>query len=232
MQYLFNPIQFGFQESATAITDWVTFYKNLKQIHSQNLALLEENDDLLSQLIDFEDIKTENEILKDQLAVETIDDRNKGLILAQTLGNAEDKTQTSLMLDRGSLHGVSTGDMVVKGNYLIGIVRDVTQQRSKVELITSPTLSISVVDLYTNTEGISQGEFGTSLAVNRILPGDIVREGDVFLTSGRDGLFAPGYIVGEVNEVSDVSADVMKSVNLSVLLDLEKLGKVFVIPTK
>ena len=45
-------------------------------------------------------------------------------------------------------------------------------------------------------------------------------------------MFAPGYIVGEVSEVSDVSADVMKSVSLRVLLDLEKLGKVFVIPGK
>lgn len=232
MQYLFNPIQFGFQESAVSITNWFSFYKNLKDIHKNNLELLEENDDLLSKLVELETLKSENEILKEQLNVQSIEDLNKGLILAQTLGNAEDKTQTSLILDKGSLHDVSVGDTVVKGNYLVGIVRDVTQQRSKVELITSPTLSVSVIDLYTKTEGISQGQFGTSISVNRILPGDIVRDGDIFLTSGRDGLFAPGYIVGEVSEVSDVSADVMKSVSLRVLLDLEKLGKVFVIPGK
>lgn len=232
VQYLFNPIQFGFQESAKSIVAWFSFYKNLRQIHNQNLLLLEENDTLLSQLVELESIKTENEVLKEQLKINTIEDLNKGLVLVQTLGNAEDKTQTSILLDKGSLHGISVGDVVVKGKYLIGIVREVTQQRSKVELITSPTLSVGVIDLQTGTEGISQGEFGTSLSVNRILPGDVVNDKDLFLTSGRDGLFAPGYIVGEVGEVSDVTADVMKTVSLRVLLDLENLGKVFVIPGK
>ncbi len=232
IQYIFNPIQFGFQETANLITDWISFYQKLKQIHSKNLQLMEENDELLSKVVDLETLKTENETLKEQLNVESIEDLNKGLILAQTLGNAEDKTQTSLVLDKGSLHGVSSGDMVIKGGYLIGIVRDVTQQRSKVELTTSPTLSVSVIDLYTGTEGISQGQFGTSLLVNRILPGETVRTGDLFLTSGRDGLFSPGYIIGEVSEVGEVSADVMKNVSLRVLLDFEKLGKVFVIPGK
>ncbi len=88
MQYLFNPIQFGFQESAKAIVAWFSFYKNLRGIHEQNLKLLEDNDNLLSQLVELETIRTENEILKEQLKVITIEDLNKGLVLAQTLGDS------------------------------------------------------------------------------------------------------------------------------------------------
>ena len=52
---------------------------------------------------------------------------------------------------------------------------------------------------------------------------------DVFVTSGRDGIFPPGYVVGEVSSVSEESADTLKEVTLDSVLDLENLDRVFVI---
>jgi rod shape-determining protein MreC len=230
LQYFFNPLQFGLQQIAVGIKDGVDFYLNLRQIRSENLSLLDEIEGLRSEIFRLEELEEENKLLKEQFGIFGTEDLSKGLILARTLGNIEDHTRTSIALDRGSLHGISIGDVVVKGRHLVGVVRDVTQQRSEVELITSPTLSISVIDFETKTEGLARGEFGTSVLMGRILPGEQVHVGDTIVTSGRDGRVLPGYLVGSVTEVSEESAEVLRQAAVEVLLNLESLGKVFVIP--
>jgi len=230
VQYTFNPLQFGLQQVAIGIRDGFDFYKNLRTIHSENLTLLEELEGLRSEVLSLKELEEENQLLRDQLNVADVEDLSKGLILAQTLGNINDHTGTSIVLDRGSEHGISAGDFVVKGKHLVGVVREVTSQRSEVELITSPTLTLSVIDFETKTEGLAKGEFGTAVIMERILPGENVNVGDTVVTSGRDGKVFPGFLVGEVTSVSGESAEVLRNASVKVLLDFENLGKVFVVP--
>ena len=232
LQFVLNPLQFGLQEMAGGMRDGASFYFNLRALHSENLTLLERNEGLLSELLRLKSLEEENKLLKDQLGVLVTEDLSKGLILAKTLGNFDDHTGTSIVLDRGSLHGINAGDVVVKGQHLVGLVRSVTHQRSDVELITSPTLTLSVMDFETKTEGLARGEFGTSVLMERILPGEQVQPGNLIITSGRDGRVFPGYLVGEVIDVSEESAEVLKQASIKVLINLDNLGKVFVIPNK
>ena len=230
LQYSFNPLQFGLQQIAVSIKDGGNFYVNLRSIRSENLSLLEEVEVLQSEVLRLKELEEENMLLQKQLGVMGTEDLSKGLVLARTLGNLDDHTGTSIVLDRGSLHGITLGDVVVKGRHLVGVVADLTRQRSVVELITSPTLTISVVDFDTKTEGLAKGEFGTSVIMERILPGELVNVGDTVVTSGRDGKVFPGYLVGRVTYVSEESAEVLKHVSLEVLLNIKNLGKVFVVP--
>ena len=229
IQYTFNPVQFGFQQMEHGIEDWFSFYKNLTKIRGENLELLQEVNSLQGEIATLKEFETENKLLREQLSLVTQEEKDRGLLIAQTLGNSQDKTGSSLVLDKGSLAGVAVGDIIIQGKYLIGIVREATPHRSLVELTTSPNLVVSVRDFQTGTEGLSQGLFGTSILVNRILPNEAVKTGDLFVTSGEDGIFPPGYIIGEVTEVSGESPDVLKEVSLKTVLDFNRLGKVFVL---
>lgn len=228
MQYVFNPIQFGIQQSAVSLRDWSDFFLNLQKIRRKNLDLMEKNQALKSQVVELTQLEEENKLLREQLGVGSSQNDRK-LVMADALGNINDKTDTSLVLNKGSSHGISEDDIVIKGNYLLGIVKEVNQFRSKVELVTSPSLLISVTDLQTGVEGIVKGQFGTSLVVNRVLPEDEVNVGDIFVTSGRDGIVPPGYIVGEVSKVSEDSAEVLQNVSMDVLIDFNNISKVFVL---
>ncbi len=230
IQYAFNPLQFGLQQVAIGMRDGFSFYKNLRSIHSENLTLLEELEGLRSEVLSLKELEEENQLLRNQLNVADVEDLSRGLILAQTLGNINDHTGTSIILDRGSAHGISAGDFVVKGKHLVGVVRGVTAQRSDVELITSPTLTLTVIDFQTKTEGLAKGEFGTAVIMERVLPDESVNVGDTVVTSGRDGKVFPGFLVGEVTQVSGESAEVLRNASVKVLLDFENLGKVFVVP--
>lgn len=228
VQYVFNPIQYGVQQMSSGFRDWLDFYTNLQQVRKENLVLLEESEKLNSQVVQLEELKEENELLRNQLDI-GLENNEETLLLVKVLGNPEDKTGTSVLINKGGFHGISENDILIRGRYLIGIVKEVSKFRSKVELITSPSISVSVRDLQTGTEGTASGQFGTSLFVNRVLPEDEVSVGDTFVSSGRDGVVPPGYIVGEVSSVSEDSAKVLKNVSLDVLINLNSISKAFVL---
>lgn len=232
LHFIFNPVQYGLQQTSANLVQGINFYSNLRNIYMQNMSLLEEKESLISEVQRLKDLEEENKILKQQLEISEYFDSEKGLILAKTLGNFADLTATSVILDKGTSHGVSTGDIVVKGRHFVGIIKETTTQRSVLELVTSPNLLFSVIDMETKTEGLAKGEFGTTVMMERILPGELVNVKDYIVTSGRDGKVLPGYLVGEITSVSEESAEVLRNASISVLVDVNNLGRVFVIPQK
>jgi rod shape-determining protein MreC len=228
-QWLFAPFQFGLRQMAGGINDSAAFFANLDAVRRENLRLREDIINLHSTVVELKKAEEENEILREQLGIETELDRK--LLLAHVMGNPQDLTGTSFILDRGSYHGVQAGDNVVKGNSLIGIVREVSPQRSLADFITSPSVAIAVlnIDVAERTEGLAEGQFGSSIIMKRILPGEEINPGDSIITSGRDGIFLPGLLVGRVTEVIEVPADPLKSAYVETIVDLGKVDRVFVL---
>ncbi len=79
-----------------------------------------------------------------------------------------------------------------------------------------------------STEGIVVGDFGTSLKLERVLQKEPLLTGDLLVTSGREGFFKPGFIVGRVGDVYDEPTEPLKSAQVFPLLEIERLSKVFV----
>ena len=228
------PIQFGLRRSAIGLKDAASFFKNLNSIRKENLELLEENLDLKSIVVDLKRAEEENTRLRVQLDLKNSAQFDKNLLLAQAMGNPKDPTGTSLMLDKGSRHGISSGDNVIIGNFLLGIVTEVSGERSVVNLVISPEVSLTVKNAEpdSNAEGIAKGELGTSITVSRLLPGEKISQGDYFITTGKDGRFLPGLTVGTVSDVSFQSADPLMTARLKPLIDFSRVDKVFVILSK
>ncbi|MBI2414239.1 rod shape-determining protein MreC [candidate division WWE3 bacterium] len=230
--YVFNPIQFGIKEFALELADWSHFFANIQNIYIDNQKLITQKESLISQIESFKELESENVLLRQQLKLKEDFDFSNNLTLVRVIGSVDSKLGRFISLDKGSNHGISVNDIVLQEKYLIGIVREVTKNRSKVELVTSPDLSINVTDSRSGIEGISQGQYGTTISVNRILPSDSVLEGDVFVTNGKDGVFPPGFIVGSVDFVSGETPNILKSVSLVAMLDLGNLRKAFVLSSK
>jgi len=206
-------------------------FHDLNNIRKENLALLRENRELQGIIVDLKKAEEENKLLRDQLELKNKDFFDKDLLLALVLGNPADLTGTSLVLDKGSRQGVQVGNNVVSGNILVGIVTQVSDERSIMELTISPQVSITVINVepVSKAEGLAQGDLGTSIKVTRLLPGEKVDKDDIFVSSGKDGKFLPGLTVGRVSEVTFESAEPLKSAILSPIVDFSRLDKVFII---
>ncbi|MBI4091241.1 rod shape-determining protein MreC, partial [candidate division WWE3 bacterium] len=195
---IFNPVQFGFFKMSLSVKDAGAFYINLKKIRDENLSLREQimNDESL--ISKTKELELENRILKDQLDYK--ESSAKKLIPARIVGVSYENEGVASVLAVGSKEGVVEGDMVVSKNFLLGVVRQVFENRSEVVFITSPNLSIAVLDQTQDnrTRGIVTGNYGTSMIMDRILPEETILEGDRIITSGEDGVFEPGLIIGKV----------------------------------
>jgi rod shape-determining protein MreC len=230
-QWLFSPVQFGMNKGAKSIKDTFEFYSNVKKVRSQNLHLETKILKLESQLVDLEKLQQENQALRSQIQnLEELGIEEK-VLLAYTMGNNQDTTGSSVYINKGYLHKVKSGDVVIIDNIVIGLVKDVSANKSLVELITSSEISATVYDLSSpqKTEGLAMGRFGTSIVIERILPGEDIEPGDIIVTSGKDGIFLPGLYVGKVEEVVDDPSQPLKKAFVSTMVDYSKLDKVFVV---
>lgn len=229
LQRSMAPFQYGTLTLARGIKDGFGYFVNLENIYNENVFLMKEVNELKSQLVELEDLKAENEVLREQLELTEGVNVVGNVVLASVLGNPLDSSGTSLILDRGSKNGIEEEDMVVKGRIFVGRIISVTDRRSVVELTTSPNLTATVVDINTKTEAIVIGQYGTSIKMHRILPQESITNGDIVVTSGRDGKYLPGFIVGEVDSIVEESASSLKSATLKTMFDFSSIDRVFVI---
>jgi len=226
-----TPVQYGLRRSAISIKDSYQLFHNLNDIRKENLRLLKDNQELRGVVVDLKKAEEENKILRNQLELKNEEFFDKELLLALVMGNPKDLTGTSLVLDKGVRQGVQVGDNVVVSNFLVGIISQATEERSIMDLVISPKVSMTVINVEPSSgaEGLAQGDLGTSVKVTRLLPGESVKKNDVFVTSGKDGKFLPGLTVGQVSEVAFESAEPLKSAILIPMVDFSRLEKVFII---
>ncbi len=229
--YIFSPIQFGLDRSALDVKASFTFYSRLKSIRNDNIELIKENENLKSEITGLKILQEENKTLRELSKVRPLLSAEGEFIIASVMGNKDDNKGATVLLNKGSRQDIKIGDNVVRANFLVGIVRNVSYNQSLVELITSPGISISVkdIDSESGSEGVATGQYGTSILLTRILPSDIIKTGDTVTTSGKDGIFLPGYAVGKIEKINDNASEPLRSAYLETFFDFANLDKVFVV---
>ncbi|OGC70416.1 rod shape-determining protein MreC [candidate division WWE3 bacterium RIFOXYC1_FULL_39_7] len=231
---LATPVQFGLHTSALSIKDFFTFISGVGSVRTDNLSMRQEIVELNSKLLELTNLKKENELLREQLKLNKISTDDYKLVLAKVMGNPKDLTSGTVILDKGTKYGIKQGDNVILHSNLVGVVSDVTYNRAYVELITSPNMSFTVYNLNSvdKSEALAVGKYGSSISVERILPKERIQVEDMIVTSGKDGIFLPDFVVGKVTGVSEDPAQPLKTASAVTLLDFSKLDRVFVVTTQ
>ncbi len=205
---IMTPVQ-GVTASVSAWVDQhFGVYVHAPDIAAENEELKEKNRELTQMLIDFEAYKNENDQLREFLEIK---ERNEDFVFepATIVGRSPDNRFGSFTIDVGSRHGVSERDPVVTPDGLIGIVKEVSENYSKVSTILDVSMNVGVVDSRTLDTGILSGT--VELAEQGLCKmGFLPREsgasaGDPVITSGVGGLLPKGLMVGEIQEIGSES---------------------------
>lgn len=113
-----------------------------------------------------------------------------------------DSLRQRVLIDRGSVNGVSAGQAVLDDNGVVGQTMHVGPWSADVILITDPEHALPVQIERTGLRTITVGSGdSTSLALPYLPANADIRVGDVLVTSGLGGVFPPGYPVARVTEV-------------------------------
>jgi len=196
---VFSPINNGVVSVFQGIGNlWKNYFglhkaqKDNQRLQEEMFRLNQENTLLRSMLRTY---KTEKEILDLLLELE-------GSILpARIIGVDASNVWKSLVINKGSMDGVKK-DMVVldKQGHLVGrVVEPVAFKQARIQMITDTESGVHVIPQGKNVPGIINGIGNGQCNLEYILATDtLIVEGDSLITTGFDGIYMPGVLVGHV----------------------------------
>ncbi len=123
-------------------------------------------------------------------------------VAATVIGNKSLGLSRTILVDRGSDHGVAQNMPVISVEGVVGRVWTVSPRISKVQLITDADAGTAVLVQRTRVQGILQGRGADLCSMEYVSMHDDVTEGDLIVTNGLDGIYPRGLPVGPVIQVA------------------------------
>ena len=197
--WLMRPLHVG----AQTITEWV---KDIQRSFATLASLRSENSQLQKRVQELEaerDRLLEAEATNRRLQ-ELLDFRShlpSGSVTASIIANSASNWFQSCLLDKGSADGVRKGMAVVTPLGVLGQVVAVTKHSAKVLLLTDPNSGVDVLVQRTRARGIVSGSLDNGTIMKYVKRSEDIQEGDRLVTSGVDGVFPKGLMVGTVTKV-------------------------------
>ena len=189
-------------------------------------ALQDENSRLQDRLIDYTQVKQENERLKVQLHISQQEPENE-MVSASVIGRDPNDPFSGFSIGIGTLSGVSEGDPVITDKGLVGIVSRAYATTSKVDCLLSEDVSVAAVSIDKQESGligcnITMASSGL-LRLSYLTSETALEEGDIITTSGAGGVYPANLKIGVVQSVEKSETDVSK---YAVVRPFEELASV------
>jgi rod shape-determining protein MreC len=133
-----------------------------------------------------------------------------------------------LYIDRGSADGVRMDAPVLSGDGIIGRTVIVSRHQSQIQLITNGDASAGAMLEKSRTPGVLRGTGNPLLDLNYVSNTEPVAVGDIVLSSGLDGIYPKGLVIGKVAKLQK-GKDVFQSIKVEPVMDFIHLEEVVVL---
>lgn len=208
-------------------------FRSRSDLQKQVDELTEQNAELMGQMADYEEMKRENEQLRELVHLQE-NNEDMTFVFAAVITHDTDPWVSTVGLDKGTLDGVSEGDPVVtKDSYLVGYVSKVGATWCTVTTILDPGTNVGVRLSTSREVGVTACDLellSKTMCQVSYLPRDSsASRGELVLTSGLSGFYPEGLIVGTVDTVA-LSEDGLSSfATVTPSADPSALTDVFII---
>lgn len=197
---IINPLQHAVNAPVRLAAQVGEFFVTQTRLRLENDELREARLRLSGQLMEFQALQAENAHLRALLkARERYANHAQ---LAEILYSERDPFARKIIIDRGSLHQVEPGQVVVDELGVVGQVTRVYPGVSEVTLITDKNQAVPVQNLRNGLRAVvfGSGQDGTLNVPFMPIHADL-QPGDQLVTSGIDGIYPPGLPVATVLRV-------------------------------
>ncbi len=203
--FVLTPIRQLVTGGVTSAGDSLTPPRSAEELQKEVDRLTEENRRLNDLLIDYYDVKAENEELEKFYDIKK-ENEDFSVVTATVISRDPNENFFGFTLDQGSANGVELNDPVMTENGLVGWVCEVAPKSCQVKTILSPDASIGVVDKRTTDSGILSGsaamtDEGLTRMIN-VSAQNTMAIDDIIVTSGYGGIFPKNLKIGKVREMS------------------------------
>ena len=204
----------------------------IDEVLAENERLKEELNQLRQTVVDYDDMKSENEMFREYYRLsDTYSDYD--LVSAFVIGRDPLEKYYAFTVDRGSRDGVAVNDVVISPEGAVGRVAAVGYNYAEVLTVLDPAVSMGCTISRTREIGLAEGE--SLLAQdNRLKMSYLPREtlaaaSDLVVTTGLGGVFPSGLIVGTVEDVIPESSGKSMYAVVRPAADVRDITSVFII---
>ncbi len=234
---LFNSIAAPFQKASNAISERVEYllnlYSNAEYHYEQNKALREEIAELNEELADYEQTKERLEELEAFVGIKEEHEDYTYSAPCEVVGYVTNDPFGAFIIDAGTHDGIDLYDPVVTDLGLVGMVTEVGQDTATVTTILSPELSVAAYCSTTRDQGVLTGSVSLAMdglcSLQYLDKDTALKKNRVILTSGENGFFPKGYVIGYVQSVQSDASGMTCNAIIEPAADLANPGMVVVI---
>jgi rod shape-determining protein MreC len=149
--------------------------------------------------------------------------------LAEIIYAARDPFSQRVIIDKGLQHGIAAGQAVVDEIGVIGQVVRVFPLTAEVSLLTDKEQAIPVQVQRNGLRAVLAGAGSGQMELRFLAANAEVKEGDILVTSGLDGLYLPGLPVAKVSKVDRDNSFSFARITCDPLAGVERHGLVLVL---
>lgn len=202
------------------------------QVMSENDSLREQLNQLREQMVDYDDMKAENELYRSYYKIEDAYSDYQ-LVSAFVIGRDPIEKYYSFTIDRGRRDGISVDDVVIAAEGVVGRITAVGYNYAEVLTVLDPEVSMGCTVSRTRDIGLAEGDSSlvqqSRLKMSYLPRETLVTSGDLVVTTGLGGVFPAGLIVGTVEDVRTESSGKSMYAVVAPTADIQGLTSVFVI---
>ena len=218
------------QRATMALIDGVrglwSGYVALQQVQEENAALKQE---LQNLQVRFHQERAEAQRTDNLRQLLELRDRaNLETVAAEVIAGPASPDFRTVTIDKGSSDGLATDMAVISPAGVVGRVILPSGRAAKVQLLIDRNAAAGVLIERTRVQGIVMG-MGDGVLRLQYVPGTAdVKTGDLVVTSGIDGIYPKGFVIGTVDH-ADRGAGAYLEISVRAAVDFARLEEVLIV---
>ena len=221
-----EPIQGWLWQKGGGLFDFFDWLSKAKRVWQDNENLKLENQELIQKSIEFEQLRRENDVLREALDLDLRGEFE--LIISDIIGR--EISEDYLIIDKGSEDGVAFGfPVITQQKSLVGKIIQVYETTSKIQLLSSENSSFDVKIFEKEIYGLVKGKGNFNLSLEFVPREQELNVKDKVITTSLGGNFPKGLLVGEIKEIKKSDIASFQEAVLEPSFDSKKLDYLFLI---
>ena len=200
----FSEVQRAATSAVGGVQEGWQNYFALQEIRRANEHLLEENSQLRLRLQQERALAAQSRTLQDLLDLKNrVEfDATAGMIVQSTVigGGAAPEFRT-VTIDKGSQEGLKADMAVLAPAGVVGRVILPSPRASKIQLLIDVNAGAGAVIERSRAQGIVVGDGRDRLRMDFVPSSADIKAGDVVVTSGIEGIYPKGFVIGQIESV-------------------------------
>lgn len=233
IETLLSPIQSVSAAISEKVSSSLDMLTNARQYYEDNEKLKEQLSALYTQVIDYDDLKRENEELRKILGLKDQSPDFEFSPPCAVISRTANDPFASFVIDKGSDDDIAVNDPVITSEGLVGIVSKVSKTYSRVSTILSPDVAVGVYCIRTKDTGLVEGSIVAAddgkCEMKYISRESAIEPGDVIVSSGSSGIFPANQIIGTVEEIYMEDSGLSLTAVIQPIVDVRAVSNIFVI---